>query len=62
MVTLVIKIFRNLIDIYFDWKENKRCEEWINSFASFFMSAYSTVTDLARFLGWSTSYPLNTVT
>ena len=26
MVTLVIKIFRNLIDIYFDWKENKRCE------------------------------------
>jgi len=22
----VIKIFRNLIDIYFDWKENKRCE------------------------------------
>ena len=25
-VTLVIKIFRNLIDIYFDWKENKRCE------------------------------------
>jgi len=23
---LVIKIFRNLIDIYFDWKENKRCE------------------------------------
>ena len=22
MVTLVIKIFRNLIDIYFDWKEN----------------------------------------
>lgn len=28
----------------------------------FLMSAYSTVTDLARFLGWSTSYPLNTVT
>lgn len=26
MVTLVIKIFRNLIDIYFEWKENKRCE------------------------------------
>lgn len=24
MVTLVIKIFRNLIDIYFEWKENKR--------------------------------------
>lgn|GEM_PF-392211 len=62
MVTLVIKIFRNLIDIYFDWKENKDAREWINSFASFFMSAYSTVTDLARFLGWSTSYPLNTVT
>lgn len=27
MVTLVIKIFRNLIGVYFDWKENKRCEE-----------------------------------
>lgn len=43
-------------------KKIKDAREWINSFASFFMSAYSTVTDLARFLGWSTSYPLNTVT
>ncbi len=43
-------------------KKIKDAREWINSFASFLMSVYSTVTDLARFLGWSTSYPLNTVT
>lgn len=38
---------------------HKRSAEAVPS--GFFWS-YSTVTDFARFLGWSTSYPLNTVT